>query len=250
MGRVPMGKPPGGSWNLTQGPLTRDARDAALILQAIAGPDGAEVISLQDDAPDYLDGIDAGMEGLRLAWTDDFGFTRKYAGPETERVLQTAREAAFGFANLGAQVDVTDETFPEWVGMLSLGVTGRDPAPGPDYVHAQDLRRQWWDGFRRIFADHDLLVTTTIQHVAFTVDRWNQSWTEGLAEFSPLWCAHTFPHNFLGWPALSVPCGFVDGMPVSVQITGRPDTEGLIFRAAQALLRSNHFFDIHPEVAA
>src|SRR5205085_12016680 len=111
MGRVPMCQPPGGSWNVSQGPLTRDARDGALVLQAIAGPDGAEIISLQSDAPDYLAGIDSGVEGLRFAWTDDFGFTSRYAGPETDRVLDTVRAAAQRFTTLGATVEPTTETF-------------------------------------------------------------------------------------------------------------------------------------------
>ena len=249
MGRVPMGSPPGSSWNTSLGPLTRDARDGAMVLQAIAGPDGAEIISLQTDPPDYLAGIDAGVEGLRMAWTDDFGFARKYAGPESERVLDTARAAAHRFTELGAVVETTDEAFPEWMPMLGLGLQGAAPV-GDAFTAGQDCRVQWWEGFRRIFADVDLLLTTTIQHVAFTAERWDESWAAGTLEFTPMWCAHTFPHNFLGWPALSVPCGFVDGLPVGMQITSRPDGEALLYRAAQAFLGAFPFDDRPPAANA
>jgi aspartyl-tRNA(Asn)/glutamyl-tRNA(Gln) amidotransferase subunit A len=74
MGRVPMGEPAGSTWNTSLGPLTRDARSGALALHAISGPDGGELISLQSDPPDYLAQLDHGIEGFRLAWTDDYGF--------------------------------------------------------------------------------------------------------------------------------------------------------------------------------
>jgi len=248
MGRVPMGSPPGNSWNTSLGPLTRNVRDGAMVLQAIAGPDGAEIISLQTDPPDYFVDLDAGVEGFRFAWTDDFGFARKYAGAESERVLDVARTAAQAFGQLGATVETTDETLPDWTPMLGLGPQGT-PGSNDAFVAGQDCRVVWWDGLRRVFAEHDLLVTTTIQHIAFTVERWDESWTKGLAEFAPQWCAHTFPHNFLGWPALSVPCGFVDGMPVSIQITGPPDSEPLIYRAANAFLSARPFDDRPPAVS-
>ena len=236
LGRVPMGEPPSIAWNVSHGPLTRDARDGALVLQAVAGPDGAEVISLQTDPPDYLSEIDAGVEGLRFAWTDDFGYAGRYAGIESPRVLDAVRAAADRLTTLGGTVEATDESFEDWMPMLALGATGMPPATGEAYHAAQDLRRRWWEGLRRIFTTHDLLLTTTIQHVAFEVERWNDSWTQGLAEFAPMWCAHTFPHNLLGWPGLAVPCGFVDGLPVSLQITGPPDSEALIYRVANAFL--------------
>ena len=237
MGRVPMGQPPGGSWNISEGPLTCDARDGALALQAIAGPDGAEIISLQSEPPNYLHDLQSGVEGLRMAWSDDFGFAGKYAAPESEEVIATIRSAAFGLQALGACVEPTNEVFPEWSSMLALGTTGYPPASGAAYERAQDTRGVWWSGFQGILKDHDVLLTPTIQHVAFTMERWQQAWSDGLAEFSMQWCAHTFPHIFLGWPALSVPCGFVDGLPVGLQITGRPDSEALLYRVADTVLR-------------
>ena len=199
LGRVPMGGLPGSTWNTSLGPLTRDARDSATVLQAIAGPDGAEIFSLQTGPPDYLADLDAGVEGLRFAWTDDFGFAGRYGGPESERVRDTVRTAARGFDALGATVETTDQGFPDWGPMLGLGLQGSATTPEA-FLAGQDCRTEWWEGFRKIFARHDLLLTTTIQHVAFTVERWNESWTTTMTEFIPVWCAHTFPHNFLGWP--------------------------------------------------
>src|SRR5262249_52569560 len=107
LGRVPSGGRGASGWNTTLGPLTRPARDTAVVLQAIAGPHGGTVLSLQDDPPDYVSGIDDGVDGMRLAWTDDYGFARTYAGPESEEVIAAARAGADRFAKLGAAVEVT-----------------------------------------------------------------------------------------------------------------------------------------------
>jgi Asp-tRNA(Asn)/Glu-tRNA(Gln) amidotransferase A subunit family amidase len=242
MGRVPTSGRGAADWNTTLGPLARDARDAALVLQAIAGPDGGTIVSLQSEAPDYLNDIGSGVDGLRLAWTDDFGFARTYAGPESERVLDVARAAARKFTSLGATVETTAVVFDDWwphptVMMITKGVSD------PDYNRAEDARTRWWETLRGILTDHDLLLTTTIQHVAFDLHRWSAAWSTADTDypngsFVPTWTAHTFMYNWLGWPALSIPCGFVDGLPVSIQLSGRPDSEPLILRAANAFIEA------------
>jgi aspartyl-tRNA(Asn)/glutamyl-tRNA(Gln) amidotransferase subunit A len=239
LGRVPgLGRGASG-WSTTVGPITRDAADAALVLQAVAGPHGGTVVSLQDDPPDYLAGIHSGVEGLRLAWTDDFGFARTYAGPESERVLDVVRSAAGRLRELGASVEPTAEVWEDW--WPHPTVMGAAGVSHERYQAAEDARQQWWETLRRVFETSDLLLTTTIQHVAFDVERWSAAWSSAgtgypNGSFVPTWTAHTFMHNWLGWPAVSVPCGFVDGLPVGLQITGRPNQEPLVLRAAAAYL--------------
>lgn len=246
MGRVPSGSQPSVAWCASIGPVTRSARDGALALQAIAGPDGAEIISLQSDPPDYLTGLDDGVEGLRFAWTDDYGFAGRYATTESARVLDVVRDSARRFTELGATVDTLSEPFVDWRGMHELGPVGSPTTP-EGFRRGQDVRSEWWDGYRKIFANHDVLLTPTVQLVALEVEAWEKSWTEAIHEFISVYCALTFPQNFLGWPALSIPCGFVDGLPVGLELTGPPDSEGLLYRAANAFLRA--YPQGHPAVA-
>jgi Asp-tRNA(Asn)/Glu-tRNA(Gln) amidotransferase A subunit family amidase len=115
--------------------------------------------------------------------------------------------------------------------------------PFDRYQAAEDARHRWWLGLRRVLGSHDLLLSPTIQHVAFELERWDAAWSTATNDypngsFVPTWTAHTFVHNWLGWPAVSIPCGFVDGLPVGLQITGRPNDEARILRAASAYLRA------------
>src|SRR3546814_141131 len=75
-------RPPAG---ITVGPLARSVRDAALVTQVMAGPDGRDPFSIQTEPDDFLADINKGVKGMRFAWTDDFGFAQRYAAPEIGR---------------------------------------------------------------------------------------------------------------------------------------------------------------------
>ena len=57
-----------------QGPLSRTVRDSALLLQVMAGPDPRDPTTIREEPPDFLDALDRSIEGLRIAWSPDFGF--------------------------------------------------------------------------------------------------------------------------------------------------------------------------------
>ena len=91
------------------------------------------------------------------------------------------------------------------------------------------------DEFARTLSQFDLLLTVTIQHLPFEIARWDAAWTTESSKypggsFVPTWTGHTFMFNWLGWPALSVPAGFVQGLPVGLQIIGRPNDEARMLR--------------------
>ena len=75
------------------------------------------------------------------------------------------------------------------------------------------------------------------------VDDWEAAWTtDGPrfpgGSFAATYTAHTAMFNWLRFPAVSVPCGFVDGLPVGLQIVGPPGSDDRILRAAQAFVRA------------
>lgn len=239
-------RPPAG---ITVGPITRSVRDAALVTQVMAGPDGRDPFSLQNDPEDYLQGLGDGLAGLRLAWTDDFGFAQKYAAPEGDRVIALVREKAFALRGHGAEVAETDVVFEDfWPGRMAQWMAF-NPTPGLPTPDAAEMKRGFetrgrnWSRFRRLFRDHDLLLSVTTPRVARPVEEWEAAWTtEGPSypngSFMGCYISHTELFNWLKFPAVSVPAGFVDGLPVGLQIAGWPGSEAKIFRAAEAFLKA------------
>ena len=233
---------------VTIGPLARDVRDAALVAQAMAGPDGRDFVSVQAEPGDYLAGLGAGVADLRLAWTDDFGYAGMYALAESPRVIEHVRAAALSFADLGATVEPTDQAWEDfWPSYLitsqafgeMIMPAGAAKPSAAALEAALAVRQRNWQRFRGVLADHDLLLSPTSQLIARPAEDWDTAWTRPdsawpHATFAPHYTSHTHMFNWLGWPAVSVPCGFVDGLPVGLQIIGKPGSEATIFRAAAA----------------
>jgi aspartyl-tRNA(Asn)/glutamyl-tRNA(Gln) amidotransferase subunit A len=246
---------------VTIGPLCRDVLDAAITLQAMAGPDGRDFTCQQLPPGDYLADIDAGVTGMRLAWTDDYGFTGVYAQEESTRVIAAIREAARGFDALGASVQATDEVwedfFPSFLASTYLFPTGApqgDPPPPDVWNAALDTRQRNWQTFRRVLEAHDVILSATSQLLARTVEEWDANWVGNgpsftpHGTFAPVYTSHTHMFNWLGFPAVSVPCGFVDGLPVGLQIVGLPGREATILRVANAFQRAYPQLE-HPRVS-
>ncbi|HEY2659711.1 MAG TPA: amidase [Caulobacteraceae bacterium] len=237
-------RPPAG---ITVGPLTRDVRDAALITQVMAGPDGRDPMCIQADPGDYLTGLDSGITGLRLAWTDNFGFAERYAPPEGSRVIALVREKAMALSAFGAEMATTDEVWEDfWPGRMAQWMAF-NPTPGLPKPDQDEMRQGFetrgrnWDRFRRLFRHHDLLLTVTTPRVTRPVEEWEAAWTTAgptypNGSFMGAYISHTELFNWLKFPAVSVPAGFVDGLPVGLQIAGLPGSEAAIFRVAQAFL--------------
>ena len=238
------------------GPLARDVRDVALATSVLSGPDGRDYVCIQDATQNCLAELDAGVEGMRMAWTDDFGFTKRYGTPDGDRIIEHVRNAARRMVELGAVVEQTDEIWEDraadgigsWIAEPQSYETGisfnPDAPPPPDgYQKQAEARARNWDRFRRLFGTYDVILSVTAQRTAPTLDEWDRFYTtEGSSfpggSFAPTYCSHTMLFNWLGFPAISVPCGFVDGLPVGLQIGSWAGREDKVFRVAQAFQRA------------
>ena len=258
-GRVPSG--PGlPDWETLAhtGPMTRTVRDAALMLDALAGPDDRDRHSLPaDGGASYLEACDAGIAGLSVAWSADLGHGR--VDPE---VATLCAEAAVRFESLGCHVEVVMPTWddpeeifrilasaeafaayrdrlaeserlldPSFVELLRMG----ERITAEQYLGAVLRRRELWTEVHRFLARFDLLITPTLAVAAFPIGASPIREIAG-QPVSPLgWTPFTFPFNLTGQPAASVPAGFTAaGLPVGLQIVGRRHADRTVLAASAA----------------
>ncbi len=236
------------------GPMTRTVRDAAMMLDVMAGPDPSDRHSLAK-APSFVEDIEGGIAGLRVAWSLDLG----YATVDPE-IAELTTVAARKFEQLGCHVE---EAHPgladpwEIIDILfAMGQAGvvanRLDEVGPlldqgrlrlieraldwsavDIQQAMSRRDEYWDGVRTFFETYDLLLTPTCPVAAFQAGIDFPPEIDGVAMSYLSWTPFTYPFNLTGQPSASVPCGFtVDGLPAGLQITGRWRDDAAVLRAA------------------
>ncbi|MBN2148681.1 MAG: amidase, partial [Anaerolineales bacterium] len=244
------------SWNLDHaGPMARCVRDAALLLQCIAGYDALDPASLDVPVDDYLREIEDGVRGWRIALASDDYFTK----PDVvdPAALEAVRAAAALFAQLGATVE--EVAFPNArdAALANGLMTTSDAAAfhrqrlqdNPDgfgadvrkrletgaaytsteYILARRTQSEMRRQFEGFFSQYDLLLTPTVPITA------PLRGSEDAAERARLLTRFTAPFNLSGLPALSIPCGLSDQkLPLGLQIIARPWAEATLLRAAFA----------------
>ena len=240
------------------GPLTRSVRDAAVTLQALAGHDPRDETSSREPVPEYLPPENPSLAGLRVGLPENFYFERVQ-----EEVGAAVRAAAAAAERLGAEVipvrvpDVADLNavarvilYAEASAVMAPYLDRREDfgadvrslleqgslVAAADYVNAQRLRRLFCEQFRALLRRVDCLFTPT---TPTTAPLSGQATVEIAGEHEDTRLASTrFVRaiNALGLPALAMPCGADrQGLPVSLQVIGRPFEEALLLRIGAAL---------------
>jgi aspartyl-tRNA(Asn)/glutamyl-tRNA(Gln) amidotransferase subunit A len=275
-GRIPSGPKPYHGWESmnAEGPITRTVADAALMMDVMAGPDDRDRTSLPASGVNYLESIKAGVKGLKVAYTSDLAVSAV-----DSEVTEITRKAAFALSELGCDVVEDDPGIPDMAQDLTVmvileTVTSHehhleeatekmytlykpflelmDVFNGRDRVRVDYNREEMWDKMRRFFEKYDLLLTPTAACPAFDL---KEGWMlgpetiNGVEQNPASWIGFTFPFNFTGQPAASIPCGFTaGGLPVGLQIVGRRYDEPTVLRAAAAFEAAHPWADRHPDL--
>lgn len=258
----------------TVGPLTRTAEDNALLLGVIAGHDPHDSSSIDEPVPDYVAALGQGVKGLRLGVDRDY-FFYSHVIPDVRAAVELAitRLADLGAdivevklpelehaANVGMTILLTDTS--EWHRRLLRGQRDKYvPATrimlelgelvlGAQYVYAQRARAALRSTVKNSFAKYriDGLVCPTLPHTTMPVEQLSVDLTgEGETALSTF-LHHCFLGNVFGIPALSVPCGFSSkGLPIGMQLYGRPFRESDLFRVAHAYQQVTDWHTRRPE---
>jgi len=250
------------------GPLTATVEDAAIVLQAIAGYDAADVTSADVPVADYVSAIRESVKALRV------GVPRGYFYDDLDLEVASAMEHALrGISTLVAQMtevrlDVpTDRTLqaaesyayhaesvaktPE----LYLAETARRILSGNQVSAAEYIqRRQELEEARRrisaVFADVDVLVTPTTPMAAPAIADLKAN-PEALRPAELKLLRNTRPFNVWGLPAISVPCGFTQGgLPIGLQIAGPHWREDLVLQLAHTYEQATAWHKRWPQKSA
>lgn len=230
------------------GPMARTAWDCAAILSVIAGHHPSDPESSREPVRNYVAEVEQPPIPIRL------GIVRDRRSTDNEQIRASFEDAVATLARTGTtladvrlpfrdELDIArsvtvaaeahayhePDLASRWSEyseraryVLALGalVTGRD------YVQAQRLRHAGERALQRLFADVDVVVSPTVSALAPRYEEFGVGWQSVPGRFA------TSYWNAVSSPSLAVPIGFVDGLPVSMQLSGRPYADGTLLHVA------------------
>jgi len=257
------------SWSLDHvGPLARSAEDCAIVFDAIAGYDPRDPNSISGPPSRPTASLIAGLEGrdtlslqglalgvpqeaffapldpeVRAAWQAALLVLREegaevvdvelpLAAIEVYRTIQKP-EAALAHMQKGWLSERRDDYTALTLQRLLEG----QQVPAVAYLHALHQRRIFSNSMRTVLRRVDALVLPTLPIPAVLIEQANQEISiDGIAENATMALLRlTMPFNLAGLPAISFPCGFTtSGLPVGLQVAGRPFEESTVLRIAHA----------------
>lgn len=272
------------------GPITGNVKDAALVLQAIAGYDKMDSTSAKVEVPDYVSsltgdvaslhigvpkeymeqGIDPRVKKAILAalqvFTDMGATWEEVLMPHTEYAIATyyvlaSAEASTNLARFdgiryGVRADNPNN-------LLDLYYRSRNEGFGQEvkrrimlgtyaissgyyeayYIKAQKVRTLIKRDFDEAFNRCNILLGPTTPTTAFLI---GEQIHNPLAMY--LNDILTVPINLAGIPAISIPCGLADGLPIGLQLIGKAFDELTVLRAAYAFEQRTEFHKLRPQL--
>ncbi len=260
------------AWSLDHaGPLAKSVLDAALMLNAMAGYDPADPCSIDEPVPDLTDGIEGGVTGLRI------GVARNWFADHVEAYVEEARqEAARVLEDLGATVEEVEvphlDTAMEVHSVILSAEASAYHQPmlrsSPElyrrgtrvfleagqfvaattYLNAQRARELVRRGFRQAFSRCDALIAPALPTIAGAFGSRKVRVNDVEEDITSSYIRLSVPANLSGLPALSLPCGYHAGLPLGLQILGKPFDERTVLMVGRAYEQATKHHLEHPRL--
>jgi len=252
------------------GPLTRYVEDAALMLDAMKGPDASDRFTLPEDNINYIDKIKEMPKNLKIGYSIKLGFV-KAVDPEVEQnVLNAAQKfeecgwtveeaklkikkpelafntlitAGFGydFQSFLKEKEKLDGTL---VKMIEAGIS----YSATDVKRAEYQREQICNVISKNFEKYDILITPTTAVPAFGLGMMYPPKIAGKGVSPVAWMSYTYPFNMTGNPAASLPCGWSsEGLPIGMQIIGKRFDDLTVLQVSKAFENISPWQDKRPQ---
>ena len=257
------------SWSLDHaGPLTRTVKDTAIMLNVVAGYDASDPACQDRPTPNYLKALNQPIAGLTLGICRNHFFDNNQADVDQaiERAIEDLSRAGakiiefkiprleFGLGaifaiELASSTAYHDQSLrqgkvghftPDVRTLVELGRL----VSAPDYLKAEQLRSLLMQDFAQALTQCDAIIGPTTPITAWKAGTWRVPIGDrDTSVLSASW-RYTFPYNLTGLPAISIPCGFNRlGLPIGLQIAGRPFDEATVLRVAAAYERTHDWVD-------
>jgi aspartyl-tRNA(Asn)/glutamyl-tRNA(Gln) amidotransferase subunit A len=261
------------AWSLDHaGPLCRTVEDCALVMNVIAGPDAKDPTTAGLPVPDYREILNRGLRNLRV------GVPREYFEVPIDAAVKGVVQRAIGkLAELGAAVSEVSwpllrygQAIATTLQMAEATAYHRkliqtqgdrlDPVvrmrleagffiSATDYIQAQRARALFYRQGLDLFGKVDLLAGPTVPVAAFEPGQSEIEVEQGKMKIIPGLMQYTRPFNLTGFPAITLPCGFSNqGLPVGLQLAGRPFEEATVLLAAHAYEQATEWHQMYPPV--
>jgi len=256
------------------GPMARTVRDTALLLSVMAGPDPRDATSIEVPGERFLEPLKRDFRGARVAWTPDLGHL-----PVDPRIVDVCQRALGVFEDLGCTVEAASpdlreakeifftlrsclyfapalpEAYESLRGVVKDTVLW-NTAQAYERSGADVGRALWKQGelYQRALAfmeEHDFLVLPSTQVPPFPAEwEWVRE-IDGVELTTYLdWMEICWAISLLGFPAISVPCGFTpEGLPVGLQIVGSHHRDFEVLQIAYAFEQATRWGQRPPRIA-
>lgn len=253
-GRVPKaGVVPLGYTLDSVGPMARSAYDCALLLEVMAGHHPADRFAATADVPAYSTLLSGTVEGVKLGVATPYFFESPELDGEVRTAVLAAIDALKSAGAVASEITVPYAKQAKEANHITMvaeayayhrknlqerwGDYGKFTRPtlvkgafftAGDYVQAQRLRTAFRAGVRKLLAEVDVIITPSMLTPAERIDEMDMQKRMLGPSFTGQW-------NLAGLPAAAVPCGFSEsGLPLSMQIIGRPFAEATVLSVADA----------------
>lgn len=261
------------AWSMDHaGPMTRSVEDCALVMNAVAGYDAHDPTSADVPVPDYTRALTGDIKGLRVGVPEEY-----FEVPIDPEVEQAVRRAIDRLGELGATVSEVSWPMYHQVAAVSTVVLMTEAGAaqghllrtngaqlwenvrtrleaglffsGADYLQAQKARTLFNRQSLELLQEVDILAGPTLPITAHQIGATSvQAGSTRVGSISSL-TQYTRALNINGFPAITVPCGFSeDGLPIGLQLAGRPFDEETVLRAAHAYEEATDWHERRPEL--